>query len=377
MPLRAAQRAPLSVQMKAAIKAEYIWIGGRGGVGDDYRCKTRILDSMPKSVDELPLWNYDGSSTGQAPGDDSEVYLKPAFMCHDPVRGGDSILVLCEMLTPDMKPIPTSTRTYAKEIFDKAPEEEPWYGIEQEYTLFAEGRPLGWPQSSARQFDVPDPRLSFGYPGPQGPYYCSVGYDVAFGRDIVERHMDACIAAGINIGGINGEVLPGQWEYQIGPCVGIEAGDHMHISRYLLHRICEEEGVVASFDPKPVSGSWNGSGCHTNYSTKKMRADGGLKVILEACEKLGKKHIKHIRAYGEGNERRLTGDCETNSMDSFKYGVADRGASIRIPRFTDRDGKGYLEDRRPASNIDPYVVTSLIFDTTCLKGDTTAFGPDV
>jgi len=355
------------------VKAEYIWIGGRGGVGDDYRLKTRILDEMPKSVDDLPLWNYDGSSTGQAPGDDSEVFLKPAFMCKDPIRGGDSILVLCEMLNPDMTPIPTSTRSFANEIFEQAKDEDPWFGIEQEYTLFADGRPLGWPDSYARPFASPSPMSLFGYPGEQGPYYCSVGYDVAFGRSIVERHMDACLDAGINIGGINGEVLPGQWEYQVGPCTGIEAGDHLHISRFLLHRICEEEGVIASFDPKPIPGEWNGAGCHTNFSTKKMRADGGYEIIKEACEKLGKNHVKHINLYGEGNNRRLTGKSETNTIDSFKWGVADRGASIRIPRFTARDNKGYLEDRRPASNIDPYIVTALVFDTTCLKGDTTVF----
>jgi glutamine synthetase len=367
--------AKVAMNAHGKVKAEYIWIGGRGGGGDDYRSKTRVLDKMPTSVDELPMWNYDGSSTGQAPGDDSEVFLKPAFMCKDPMREGDNILVLCEMLRPDMTPIKESTRTMAKAIFDQALDEDPWYGIEQEYTLFQDGRPMGWPKSSARPFNSgPDPMFQFGYPGPQGAYYCAVGSDVSFGRLICEKHLDLCLTAGLNVGGINGEVMPGQWEYQVGPCTGIEAGDHMHMSRFLLNRVCEEAGVVVSFDPKPIpSDDWNGAGCHVNYSTKNMRADGGYEIIKDACEKLGKNHAKHIRLYGEGNERRLTGNCETNSIDSFKWGVADRGASIRIPRFTARDNKGYLEDRRPASNIDPYLVTSLIFDTTCLKGDTTAF----
>jgi len=356
------------------IRAEYIWIGGRGGCGDDYRSKTRVLDEMPKSVDELPLWNYDGSSTGQAPGKDSEVFLKPAFMCKDPMRPqGNNILVLCEMLRPDMTPIPTSTRTLAQTVFQGNEAEVPWFGIEQEYTLFKDGVPMGWPKSGARQFSAPTPLNTFGYPGPQGPFYCGVGHDVSFGREICEEHLDVCLSAGLTVGGINGEVMPGQWEYQVGPCVGIDSGDQMHMTRFLLHRVCEEHGVIVSFDPKPIPGAWNGAGCHTNFSTKKMREDGGYKVIIDACEALGKNHMKHINLYGAGNNRRLTGDCETNAMTSFNYGVADRGASIRIPRFTERDNKGYMEDRRPASNIDPYVVTALVFDTCCLKGDTTIF----
>jgi len=233
----------------------------------------------------------------QAPGEDSEIFLKPAFMCKDPMREGDHILVLCEMLLPDMTPIKESTRTMAEAIFKQAPEEIPWYGIEQEYTLFKDGRPMGWPASSARPFNTgPNPTLQFGYPGPQGPYYCAVGHDVSFGRLICEKHLDLCMDAGLNVGGINGEVMPGQWEYQIGPCVGIEAGDHMHMSRFLLNRVCEEEGVVCSFDPKPIpSDDWNGAGCHTNFSTEKMRNDGGYEVmklklrLLHSCTVYGKR----------------------------------------------------------------------------------------
>ena len=302
---RKAVRGTGAVGLKAnahgKVKAEYIWIGGRGGGGDDYRSKTRVLDKMPSSVEELPLWNYDGSSTGQAPGDDSEVFLKPAFMCKDPMREGNNILVLCEMLRPDMTPIKESTRTMANAIFEQALDEKPWYGIEQEYTLFEDGRPMGWPKSSARPFNRgPDPMLQFGYPGPQGAYYCAVGADVAFGRLICEKHLDLCLDAGLNVGGINGEVMPGQWEYQVGPCTGIEAGDHMHMSRFLLNRVCEEAGITCSFDPKPIpSDDWNGAGCHVNFSTEKMRNDGGYEVIKDACEKLGKNHQKHIRLYGE------------------------------------------------------------------------------
>jgi glutamine synthetase len=273
----------------------------------------------------------------------------------DPFRGGDNILVLCDTMDPKKVPIPTNTRAAAAKLFADKPDEVPWFGIEQEYTLFEKDgtTPLGWPKG--------------GYPGPQGPYYCSAGTDVSFGRSVMEAHYSACLYAGVTIAGINAEVMPGQWEYQIGPCTGIDSGDHMWISRYLMIRVCEMLGVNVSFDPKPISGDWNGAGCHTNYSTKAMREAGGYAKIIAAIEKLGKKHEEHIAAYGEGNERRLTGAHETASIDKFSYGVANRGASIRIPRTSEADGFGYFEDRRPASNMDPYVVTSKIFKTTVLE----------
>ena len=312
------------------------------------------MDFIPKSPSELPTWNYDGSSTGQAPGEDSEVLLKPVAIFPDPFRRGDNILVMCETYTPAWEPLPTNTRYSAAKIFESVKSHEPWFGIEQEFTLFEEDKvtPFGWPKG--------------GYPGPQGPYYCSVGADNAFGRYVVEAHYRACLYAGITIAGINGEVMPGQWEYQVGPCEGIASGDHMWISRYLLLRVAEEFHVNVSFDPKPIPGDWNGAGCHTNYSTKAMREEGGWDHIIAAIEKLGKKHEEHIAVYGSGNERRLTGRHETCSIRQFKYGVANRGASIRIPRIAEAEKKGYFEDRRPASNMDPYIVTSKIAKTTLL-----------
>nr|CAA46723.1 glutamine synthetase [Zea mays] len=236
--------------------------------------------------------------------------------------------------------------------------EVPWYGIEQEYTLLQKdvSWPLGWPVG--------------GYPGPQGPYYCAAGADKAFGRDVVDAHYKACLYAGINISGINGEVMPGQWEFQVGPSVGISAGDEIWVARYILERITEMAGIVLSLDPKPIKGDWNGAGAHTNYSTKSMREAGGYEVIKEAIEKLGKRHREHIAAYDGGNERRLTGRHETADINTFKWGVANRGGSIRVGRDTEKEGKGYFEDRRPASNMDPYVVTGMIADTTILwKGN--------
>eukprot|EP00245_Coleochaete_scutata_P007490 TRINITY_DN22912_c0_g1_i1.p1 TRINITY_DN22912_c0_g1~~TRINITY_DN22912_c0_g1_i1.p1 ORF type:complete len:367 (+),score=67.64 TRINITY_DN22912_c0_g1_i1:121-1221(+) len=333
--------------------AEYIWIGGSG---TDIRSKARTLTGPITSPSQLPKWNYDGSSTGQAPGDDSEVILYPQAIYKDPFRRGNNILVMCDCYTPAGVPLPTNKRAAAAEIFEKVKEHVPWFGIEQEYTLLStENWPLGWPKN--------------GYPGPQGPYYCGVGADKAWGRDIMDAHYKACIYAGITISGTNGEVMPGQWEYQVGPCTGIESGDELWISRYILERITETAGVVLSLDPKPIKGDWNGAGCHTNYSTKEMREDGGYEVIKKAISKLAAKHKEHIAAYGEGNERRLTGKHETASINKFLWGVANRGASVRVGRDTEKEGKGYFEDRRPASNMDPYIVTSMIAQTTILDTD--------
>jgi len=342
----------MSLPQGPLIQAEYIWIGGDG---DDLRGKTRTLDFVPKSPAELPIWNFDGSSTKQAPGHDSEVCLKPVAIFNDPFRGAPNILVLCECIKPDGTPVSTNTRDPAVAVFNRDLSLEPWYGLEQEYTLFHSDRrtPLGWPAG--------------GYPGPQGPYYCGIGAENAFGRLIVESHYRACLFAGVKIAGINAEVMPGQWEFQIGPCTGIAAGDHLWLARYIMGRVCEEFGVWVSFDPKPIPGDWNGAGCHTNFSTKPMREEGGYAEIIKAVERLGTKHAEHIAVYGKGNERRLTGAHETAPIHKFSYGVANRGASIRIPRQTEAEGKGYFEDRRPASNMDPYTVTAKVFETSCFE----------
>jgi len=253
-----------------------------------------------------------------------------------------------------LKPIQDEVQR-KKFLHDAVKKEEPWFGIEQEYTLMKRNglAPLGWPTG--------------GYPAPQGPYYCGVGVEKAYGRRIVEAHYRACLYAGVKIAGCNGEVMPGQWEYQVGPCEGISAGDHLIMSRYIMLRVCEDFGVRVSFDPKPVDGDWNGAGCHTNYSTKTMRSEGGYDSVEIAAKKLGFNHKEHIDCYGVGNEKRLTGKHETARIDQFSFGVANRGCSIRIPRDTFYSKKGYLEDRRPASNMDPYTVTSKIVQTTIIE----------
>ncbi|KAG6541789.1 hypothetical protein Mapa_016802 [Marchantia paleacea] len=341
-------------ELTKQIIAEYIWIGGSGC---DLRSKARTLSCSMTSPKDLPKWNYDGSSTGQAQGDDSEVILYPQAIFRDPFRGGQNILVICDTYSPKGEPLPSNNRARAARIFDteEVAMEEPWFGLEQEYTLLQKdiNWPLGWPVG--------------GYPAPQGPYYCGVGANKAWGRDIVNAHYKACLYAGVKISGINGEVMPGQWEFQVGPCVGLDAGDHLICARYILERMTEIANVVLSFEPKPIAtGEWNGAGCHTNYSTKSMRSAGGYELIREAIEKLGMRHKEHIALYGEGNEKRLTGKHETASMDKFSWGVADRGASVRVGRETEADGKGYFEDRRPSANMDPYLVTSMIAETTLL-----------
>jgi len=337
-----------------SILAEYVWVDAVGNT----RSKTRTLPaSKAESVDKLPKWNFDGSSTDQAPGDDSEVILKPQRIFKDPFRvrtdGKANILVMCDTYTPAGEPLPTNSRAFAEKYFEGNEDEQVWFGMEQEFTLFNldERTPLGWPEG--------------GMPSrAQGPYYCSVGPENNFGRAITDSMYKACLYAGIEISGVNGEVMPGQQEYQVGPCVGIDAGDQLMMSRYILQRVCEDFQVYCTLHPKPiVEGDWNGAGMHTNVSTKTMREDGGIEVIKKAIYKLGEKHQEHIKIYGEGNELRLTGKFETASIDDFSYGVANRGASIRIGRDTMEQGKGYFEDRRPSSNCDPYLVTGKIMST--------------
>ena len=332
------------------VKAEYIWMDGHEPT-QKLRSKTKVIDGPIDSVDDLPLWGFDGSSTNQAEGNDSDCMLKPVSKVPDPIRGGDDILVMCEVMNPDGSIHSSNTRAHLRDVAEKFSNEEAWFGIEQEYTLF-EGRiPLGWPEG--------------GYPAPQGPFYCGVGADEVFGREIVEEHLQLCMDAGLEVSGINAEVMPGQWEYQIGPLGPLEAADQMWISRWILYRISEEYGVSATLHPKPVKGDWNGAGAHTNFSTKSMREKGGIDVINEACEKLSKNHDQHISVYGAHNEERLTGLHETCGIKEFRYGVSDRGASIRIPMQTANDGYGYLEDRRPSANMDPYRVCSILIETTC------------
>ena len=321
----------------AKIKAEYIWIDGQKPTAK-LRSKTKIIDGPAKHIGDIPEWGYDGSSTYQATGHFSDLLLRPVKVVPDPLHDHDDVLVLCEVLNPDGTVHWSNTRARLRQVAEKYKDHEAWFGI-------------GWPDH--------------GFPAPQGGYYCGVGADEVFGRDVVEAHTAACMKAGIHIVGTNAEVMPAQWEFQVGAIGAPEIADDLWLARWLLYRVGEEFGVSATLYPKPVKGDWNGAGAHTNFSTKETRAPGGLKVIEAAMKKLEARHDDHIKVYGAHNEERLTGLHETAPMHAFRYGISDRGASVRIPMATTATGMGYFEDRRPAANMDPYEVCAMLIETVC------------
>ena len=324
-------------------KLDYLWLDGC--TPTQIRYKTKVVKDFGKK-EEAPIWGFDGSSTEQADGNNSDCVLKPVRVYPNPLETNSSI-VLCEVWNVDDTPHESNTRRLLEETITDDIDE--WVGFEQEYTLFKGGKPYGWP--------------SVGQPPPQGDYYCGVGSGNVQAREVSEAHMDACLEAGIMITGTNAEVALGQWEYQ---CFGkgLKAADDLWVSRYLLHLIAEEYGVSVNIHPKPQEGDWNGSGMHTNFSNEQMRSAGSEELFNSMCEKLGEVHAEGIANYGSDNDKRLTGNHETQSIDTFSYGVSDRGASIRIPIYTvENDWNGYLEDRRPASNADPYKIISHIVGT--------------
>ena len=335
--------------------AEYLWIDGARPT-QQIRSKARIVSVPDKSqATDFPSWSFDGSSTGQADGHDSDCILTPVRVYQDPFRSEGDYIVLCEVNNADGNTHASNQRARMREVLDVAREAvDPWLGFEQEYTMFRDGRPLGFPKD--------------GFPEPQGPYYCGAGSEIAFGRDIVEEHARACVEAGVLFYGINAEVMPGQWEFQIGyrgidgeQCDALTVADDVWVARYLLNRIGERHGVHISYDNKPVKGDWNGAGMHTNFSTSYTRDPHyGLDAINAIVDALESRHGEHIAEYGDRLEERLTGEHETCGIDTFRSGVAHRGASIRIPQPVAQSGYGYLEDRRPGANSDPYRVGSCL-----------------
>ncbi len=339
-------------------KAEYIWLDGSEPT-KKLRSKTRVIEyTDTPTLDNFPQWGFDGSSTNQASGDNSDCLLEPVSFVHDPIRGQGHYLVMCEVLNADGSVHSTNTRAVLRRALEQGGAQEDFlFGFEQEYTLLElDGTPHGWPTA--------------GFPEPQGPYYCGVGAARIAGRSLVEAHLDACIEAGLLIYGVNAEVMLGQWEYQIGyrgfneTADPLTTTDHMWFAQYIMNRLSEDYDLVVSFANKPMKGDWNGAGCHANFSTKSMRDKStGKTAVDNALKALESTHQDHIKIYGAALDERLTGDHETCDINTFKSGNSDRGASIRIPVSTAEKGYGYLEDRRPGANIDSYLVAARIIAT--------------
>jgi len=330
----------------AIAKLEYIWLDGYKPI-QSLRSKTKIETKFSGKLEDCPMWSFDGSSTEQAPGGSSDCLLKPVYIVKDPQRK-DGYLVMCEVLNSNGTRHVSNGRALIEDD-----DNDFWFGFEQEYFLWNSetDKPLGFPEG--------------GYPRPQGPYYCSVGASNAYGRAIVEEHLDACLEAGLNVEGINAEVATGQWEFQIFAKGAKEAGDQVWIARYLLERIGEKFGISINWHCKPLGNlDWNGSGMHANFSNSLLRTCGSKEVYEKVCESFRPFIEEHIEVYGPDNHLRLTGKHETAAINEFKYGVSDRGASIRIPIATvERGWKGWLEDRRPNSAADPYKVAARIVKT--------------
>lgn len=352
---------------------EYIWLDGN--YPQQIRSKTKIVEkeysndssvnpresffnACKKDLSILPMWNFDGSSTNQAETAKSELLLKPVNIFIDPFKS-NGLIVVSEVYNTDMTPHNTNIRAKLVKTLEKW-DQETMYGHEQEYFIYSKktNKPLGWPKE--------------GFPRPQGDYYCAVGGNNVEGRAFVEEHAALCEKANLKISGINAEVALGQWEYQIGPVYALDGCDQLWVSRYILHRLTEKYDYYIVLDPKPFQGvEWNGSGMHVNFSTKAMREDhkNKKKLVIEACKNLGDFVEEHIAVYGPDNHYRLTGANETCSINEFRWGIGDRTASIRIPSsINDTTTPGYLEDRRPASNGDPYEIVNRMVLTICGDG---------
>ena len=325
-------------------KLEYIWLDGYKPT-QNLRSKTKVVEDFDGKLESCSMWAFDGSSTQQAEGGSSDCLLKPVAIYPDPVRR-NGWLVMNEVLNSDGSAHESNGRASINDDDDDF-----WFGFEQEYFLWdpETNLPIGFPKDQT----------------PQGQFYCSVGAKNNFGREVMDRHLDICLDAGINVEGTNAEVAAGQWEFQTFAKGAAKAGDEMWVARYLLERLAEEYGLSIEYHPKPLGDTdWNGSGMHANFSNTTLRTCGSKETYEKICEAFRPVVKEHIAVYGAYNDQRLTGKHETQSIHEFSYGVSDRGASIRIPIMTVENGyKGWLEDRRPSSNGDPYKIAAIIIKT--------------
>ena len=366
---------------------EYIWIDGYNNI----RSKNRVVelkvyiddlhykDNYKKLLKYIDSWSFDGSSTGQATGKDSDVLLVPVNIFINPFieefttcNGNiNSYLILCECYDKNNILCETNTRNKCVETYKKCENKDPLFGIEQEYVIIdnKKDNPYLWNERLSNKIILDDTNCNKKFIDEKyaDKFYCGIGGNVCFGREITEKHMIYSLKAGIKLCGTNSEVTPSQWEFQVGPLNPLDVSDQLIVARYILSRIAEEKGCSITYDPKPCGTNFNGSGGHVNYSTCETRDNNdGLEKLFNLCEKLGTRHKEHMKVYGKDNHLRLTGIHETSNINDFSWGVSDRGKSIRIPGNVYKNRYGYLEDRRPAANLDPYLVTNIIMETTIL-----------
>ncbi|KAL5006627.1 hypothetical protein ScPMuIL_015433 [Solemya velum] len=343
-------------QPEDKVLVEYVYVDHSR---TDIHWKTRTLDFEPMSAQACPVWDTLMYNNFEGKEPRVEVLIVPVSLYRDPFRRGKNKLVFCQIYEKMDKPAFINTRHTCEKVLDKISEDEPWFGLEQEYFILgSDQRPAGW--KTEKSFRPKD-------------YHslCGLTRTAGLERELVDVHYQACLFAGLKIGGINREDAPGQWEYQIGPCLGISAGDEVWVSRYLLLRVGEMFGVEISFFPKPVEDALPAAGVHINCSTRRMREEGGYKYIVEAVEKLAKTPQDVVlKMYdphnGKDNEKRLKGNYFVPESSHFSWGVGDRLASIRIPILVAERKRGYFEDRRPSSNCDPFCAIEVLVRASML-----------
>ena len=286
--------------------------------------------------------------------------LKPVFVCDDPIRGEPHKLVMCEVFLVSGEPHPSNTRAACREIAENYAHHDTWFGLEQEYTFFDGIKPLGWPDN--------------GFPAPQGGYYCGVGADEVFGRPVVEAHLENCLKAGLKISGINAEVMPGQWEFQVGPVAAPEVADQLWVARWLLYRTAEDfpttVGQQRLGQARPEAGQGRLERRRLPHQLLDRRDARELRRVHR--RRRGARHAP--RAAHRQLRRRHRGAPDRPARDGLAARVHATASRTAAPRCAFRgrsriDKKGYIEDRRPNANMDPYVVTRLIIETVCGTAD--------
>ena len=334
-------------------KLEYVWLDGNDSKTLRSKIRYATITSSPNILSSIPEWSFDGSSTNQATTEQSDLLLKPVKVFPNAMesRQGPALYILCEVYNIDGTPHKSNTRNRLKKNMEVAKDSDLWAAVEQEFVAVdpTTGKPLGWDKYDNET------------PPPQGKYYCGVGANNTKARQLMDGFMSLCPQSGIQLEGYHPEVMLSQWEYQTSAGSPLDIADQLWMSRFILQRMAERMDIAISYDPKPVDGDWNGSGAHINFSTRYMREESDMDYMNLLCANMQDSHKKAIKSYGHGNEKRLTGKHETSSIKKFTWGEGDRSASVRIPLSTIRGGGlGYLEDRRPSANMDPYEAFSYL-----------------